>query len=184
MTIRTYKDQFEAEDIEKIESIFSLLDKLKDNKNVLRFYCQELRCALTGGSILAGLLISFSIMEMFVLDNYVSKHFDEHDEKYSKAICELEQKKKHVNELLNESVNMGFIEKEDAEKLIKLYKEWRIPLGHGLRTKGLYHSIPIWNIFFGLKDNHLTPVSWKEMEANIHEDGLDIIAEILKILSK
>lgn len=70
---RTYIDQFEAVDIQKIEHIFELLENLKFKKNLLRFYCQELRCSLTGGSIFGGVLIAFSMLEMFVLDNYVSR---------------------------------------------------------------------------------------------------------------
>ena len=181
---RTYIDQFETADIQKIEHIFELLENLKFKKNLLRFCCQELKCSLVGGSIFGGVLIAFSALEMFVLDNYVSRHFDEDDDKYSIAIYELEKKKVHINELLDESVKLDFIEGADAKGLKQLYKEWRIPLGHGLRTKGLYNSSGSVLNSLGLNSNDVVPATWRTMETRIEADGLDVITEILEILVK
>lgn len=182
--IRTYKDQFKASDIKKIEFIFKLIEQLKNQKAVAKFYCQELRCSLVGGSILGGLLISFSIMEMIIIDNYVLGRLGGDEKKYGESISELEIKKTHINVLLDESVKSNSINESDAETLKELYKNYRIPLGHGLRTKGLYES-PVPKSFlelFSEKDSGPIPVSWKAMESIIEKRGLEVITSILKIV--
>jgi hypothetical protein len=123
---------------------------------------------------------------MGVDHNYVSRHFDENDKRYFKAIYELERQRINLYELLHESVSMDFLGYDDAKKLEDFYKKYRIPLGHGLRTKGLYEDCFPENIFqfLALNEKDTTPVSWKTMENIIEDEGIDVIFEILEILIK
>jgi hypothetical protein len=185
--IRTYIDQFEKADVEKIEHIFDLLEDLKTRNDDLKFYCVELKCSLIGGSVLGGLLITFSILEMYLLHNYVIRILGEDSSKYNKAIYLLERKNTHLKNVVAESKNMDLIDDSSGNRIIELYNDYRIPLMHGLRTKGIYDQGGFSDFIKEIDSLDVdinSPVSWQEMESIIEEDGLNVIQEIFEIITK
>ena len=177
--IRSYKDQFGPDDTQKIETIFQILDALKSQEKSINFHCQEIRGSLSGGSILGGLLITFSMFEMLFIEKFALLSSNGHSEEFLDEIFSIEKNKTSLSCLIKESKTRGFICQEDAEYLLDLYDKVRNVLSHGLRTKGIYSdNYPFHSRLYGNKE----PVHWREIENSIEEIGLYIIIEILNFL--
>ncbi len=185
MDIRTYKDQFGSNDIRKIEFIFNLLNKLKKNKKFLNFYCVELRCSLIGGSVLGALLITFSILEMFLLEACSLLDIDQAED-YDAKILNFEKNKTNISKFLEILDKHKVIDSNDIKKINDIYQKYRIPLSHGLRTKGIYDfakSRLFFQTLFNPENKPYAVVS-RDMEDILEESGLDLIIEILILLIK
>ena len=138
--MRSYKSIYSKRDQEVIEDTIAKSSSIAELLPFLRIHsAEQIRC-LEAGSALGSLLITFAIMECVFLAMLAAGLNEQENDIEIKLLGDCEWEKIHFKKALAILSAREVITEKNCTRLLDFYDEYRIPLSHGLFTKGIFQS--------------------------------------------
>jgi hypothetical protein len=179
--VQKLEKQFEGETLEQILRITRKTKKLNFHGSACDYYSKSLIDNLEMGCLLGSLLISTSLLEVFIR-SLVVKYCKEATAKYIDLEKILEEDRSMSFSDLIYTLN-GFGLFEEPEKTIEIYNKVRIPLQHGLVERFVEsHNINQEDNFNWREVFQIDYTSLHSLESVIEEESLNYIENIIDII--
>ncbi len=182
--MRSYKEQFEKSNIEKIDVVLHFLNNMRYPTGPAKFYAKDLSISLEAGALLSSLVTVSALMEIYIRGLHF-KHQKSQSNKTDLVGLELKienQRRVGFADFLDKLVKENLFKSPDAEQLKGLYKKIRIPVLHGLPVRLIQggETMTDFDIFVAqLKDFE---VPSNDFEDYIEKESIDLIVEIITLL--
>lgn len=183
--MRGYKDQFEPDVVNQIESIVSRLENISYPTGSSRFYGLDLALCLKSGALAGSMIIASALIEIFVR-GLVIRYAEDAQSGWSRKIeaeKELESMRNlSFSKLLDNLTEVDLFCSKDAIEAKDIYKNIRIPTHHGLpaRLLGRGKNDPFSSIMSLLGKS--STVSMSEFEDFIECEAIPIINNVVSII--
>lgn len=173
-----------------IEQLSERVEKIQYPTGPSRYYSIELVLCLKGGALFGGIIIAAALLEIYVRGLVV--HYAQVAQAgFARQINperELEgMRQKKFAVLVDDLVNSGLFNKEDAGKAKDIYKHIRIPSHHGLPSRLLKveeSDLEVGAIFPEMGSYVGSPITLREFEEYVEEEAIPVVEEIVGILER
>lgn len=190
--MRGYKQQFgEGSSIAlSIDKLSERIEKMQYPTGPSRYYGIELVLCLKGGALFGGIIVATALLEIYVrglVVHYAQIAQADFARKINPERELEEMRQKNFEVLVDDLVNSGLFDKEDASKAKDIYKHIRIPTHHGLPSRLLQakkRDIEVEAIFPEMGSYVGSSVSLREFEEYVEEETIPAIEEIIGILER
>lgn len=185
--MRGYREQFEPEIAKKIEVLMERLECLSYPTGPCRYYGLELVMCLRAGALAGSMIIASALLEIYIR-GLIVRYSEKAQTGWSHPV-EVEKELEAMRELsfsklLDTLVKVKLFLAEDSEKAKQIYRDYGIPLHHGLPTRLLNKSDDtlLFSIFGSLGLDNATTMT--DFEAFVEETAVGLIDDILSILER